>query len=107
MKYLQLTKAHMKGRTCENDVSVVGRSAYDEDIDGAGERRGVDVFVVLVWRADGADCTAQVVHTSGCVTATVDEGGSGTFNQYLSTLHRLMTVLFGVHVTTARTHLHK
>lgn len=54
----------MKGGTRKNDVSVIGRSTYDEDIDGAGERGGIDIFVVLVWRADGTDCTAQIVHTS-------------------------------------------
>lgn len=54
----------MKWRTGEGDVSVIGLSAYDDDIDSAGEGRGIYIFVVLIWRADGADCAAQVVHTS-------------------------------------------
>ena len=37
-------------------------SANDDDVDGASEGGGVEVLVVLIGRADGADRTAQIVH---------------------------------------------
>ena len=48
------------------DIAVVSVSADDNDIDCACEGGlWVDVLVVLVRGADGADCTTEVVHRRG------------------------------------------
>lgn len=79
----------MKGRASDSDVSVIGLSAYDDDIDSAGEGRWIDVLVVLVWRADGADRAAQVVHGR-----TREEGsGNETINITLDPTPAMTAVL--------------
>ena len=59
---LPFAEPDVKGRAGELRGAVRSGTLNDDDIDCAGERRRVDLAVVMVRRADCTDGASQVVH---------------------------------------------